>query len=370
LREHCDYQFGQAEADNFYSEGMFEPGRGILLWLRPENAESGGLKGQASLSERKKSSAELATIFMFLNIQENIPLAPLTTFKIGGPAKFFVEVGAAGEIIQAKKFAREKNLPILIFGGGSNILVSDKGFPGLVIRIIKGGWTINGNQISVGTSVYMVALAFMASHCGLRGLEWAGGLPGTLGGAIRGNAGAFRFEISQNVKSVEVLRNDQIIQLRPEECGFGYRTSWFKNKLKDDIILSARLELANGGAKESEKQLQEFLIHRQAHQPPHPSAGCIFKNFSFTDVVSIAEIKDIVPAEFLKYKKIPAAWIVEQAGMKGAQVGQAQVSTIHANFIVNLGGAKTTEILTLIRQIKEKVYNKFHIKLEEEVQII
>ncbi|KKR99549.1 MAG: UDP-N-acetylenolpyruvoylglucosamine reductase [Candidatus Magasanikbacteria bacterium GW2011_GWC2_41_17] len=309
-------------------------------------------------------------IMLNINIQENIPLAPLTTFKIGGSARFFVEVSTAEEIIQAKKFAQEKNLPILFFGGGSNVLINDEGFPGLVVRIIKGGWTINGNQIFVGTSVYMVALAFMASRHGLRGLEWAGGLPGTLGGAIRGNAGAFRFEISQNIKSVEVLRGDQIIHLRPEECGFGYRTSWFKNKLKDDIILSANLELAVGDAKESEKQLQDFLIHRQAHQPQHPSAGCIFKNFSFIDMADIIELKDIVPSEFLKYKKIPAAWIVEHAGMKGAQVGQAQVSTIHANFIVNLGGAKAIDVLTIIRQIKEKVYNKFHIKLEEEVQII
>ncbi|MEK7189654.1 MAG: UDP-N-acetylmuramate dehydrogenase [Patescibacteria group bacterium] len=303
-------------------------------------------------------------------IQENISLAPLTTFKIGGPARFFVEVGTAEEIVQAKKFAQEKNLPVLIFGGGSNVLINDEGFPGLIIRIIKGGWNINGNQIEVGTSVYMAALAVMASRNGLRGLEWAGGLPGTLGGAVRGNAGAFRFEISQNVKSVEILRNDKIIQLKPEECGFGYRTSHFKNKLKDDIILSVRLELAVGDTKESEKQLQEFLTHRQSHQPPHPSAGCIFKNFSFTGTTDIVALKDIVPTQFLEYKKIPAAWLVEQAGMKGAQVGQAQVSIVHANFIVNLGGAKAVEVLTLIRQIKEKVYNKFHIKLEEEVQII
>lgn len=303
-------------------------------------------------------------------IQENIPLAPLTTFKIGGPARFFVEVNKAEEIIQAKKWAREKNLPILIFGGGSNVLINDKGFSGLVIRIIKGGWNINGNQIEAGASVYMVALAFMASQNGLRGLEWAGGLPGTLGGAIRGNAGAFRFEISQNIKSVEVLRGEQVVQLQPEDCGFGYRASLFKNKLKDDIILSARLELVNGDAKKSEKQLQEFLTHRAAHQPPHPSAGCVFKNFSFLDDADIMEIKNIVPAEFLKYKKIPAAWLVEQSGMKGAQIGQARVSLTHANFIVNLDEAKAADVLTLIRQIKEKVYNKFHIKLEEEAQII
>lgn len=305
-----------------------------------------------------------------LNIQENIPLAPLTTFKIGGPARFFVETGKAEEIIQAKQWAREKNLPILIFGGGSNVLINDDGFSGLVIRLIKGGWAINGSQIEAGASVYMVALALMASRRGLRGLEWAGGLPGTFGGAIRGNAGAFRFEISQNVKSVEVLCEEQVIYLKPEECGFDYRTSYFKNKLKDDIILSAKLELAAGDVKESEKQLREFLTHRAAHQPPHPSAGCIFKNFSFTDATDIAALKEIVPMEFLEYKKIPAAWLVEQAEMKGAQVGEARVSPEHANFIINLGGAKAVDVLTLIRQIKEKVYNKFNIKLEEEAQIV
>lgn len=308
-----------------------------------------------------------------MQIQENIPLAQFTTFRIGGPARFFVAVSQKEDLSAALSWVKEKGLSVLILGGGSNLLIDDKGFPGLVIKMSLGGWSFHGQQILVGAGVWMLALARETSRRGLRGLEWAGGLPGTLGGAIRGNAGSFRFEISQLVKRVEVWRQGKIINLDVEECGFGYRASLFKTALKDDIILNVELALVEGDKKESGRQLADFLLHRGKSQPVQPSAGCIFKNFLVTDSAQIldrlTQITD-VPEEFRKYKKIPAGWLVEQAGMKGARVGQARVSAEHANFIVNLGGAKASEVKELIRQIKNKVYDKYHLQLEEEMQII
>lgn len=318
-----------------------------------------------------------------LTIQENIPLAPLTTFKIGGPARFLVVAGSKDELIAALSWAKGKNLPVLIFGGGSNVLIPDEGWPGLVVRVAMGGWEFKElripnselriNRIEVGAGVFMIPLALEASRRGLVGLEWAGGLPGTIGGAVRGNAGAFRFEISQTIKVATVLRQDKITKLENKDCGFVYRGSFFKNKFKDDIILSVEMELVAGDAVQSRKRLDDFLVHRRKSQPSLPNAGCIFKNFLITDKPRIFDgwsRIDRLPEEFLRYKKIPAGWLVEQVGMKGAQVGKAQVSPQHANFIVNLGGAKAVDVLALMKMIKEKVSNKFQITLEEEVRVV
>lgn len=318
---------------------------------------------------------------IYMKIRENIPLAPLTTFKIGGPARFFVIATHSDDLKAAFNWAKEKNIPILILGGGSNLLVPDEGWQGLAIRLAIGGWNFNQlpkylilntkYSIQVGAGVYMIPLAIEATRRGLTGLEWAGGLPGTLGGAIRGNAGSFRFEIGQSVKSVEIMRQNQIIKLDPKECGFGYRTSLFKKEYKNDIILSAELELAASDPALCQKQLKDFLAHRHKSQPPWPSAGCVFKNFCFANEHELNKgLHELLPSEFIKYKKIPAGWLVEQVEMKGARVGGAQVSPRHANFIVNVGRATALDILTLIGQIKEKVYNKFQIELEEETQII
>ena len=306
-----------------------------------------------------------------MQIKENILLAQYTTFKIGGPAKFFVVINQKEDLSAALSWAKEKGLLVLILGGGSNLLIDDEGFSGLVVQISLDDWNFQGQDVLAGAGVLVADLAQEASRRGLRGLEWAGGLPGTLGGAVRGNAGAFRFEISQVVKKVEVWRQGQIVNLDAAECGFEYRASLFKTKLKDDIILNVELALAKGDKEESSRQLADFLLHREKKQPIQPSAGCVFKNFCFVSEHDLKkELRESLPAEFVKYKKIPAAWLVEKAGMKEARVGQARVSAEHANFIINLGNAKASEVKELIRQIKDKVYNKYHLQLEEEIQII
>lgn len=311
-----------------------------------------------------------------LNIQENVPLSGLTTFKIGGPARFLFTATKAEEVAPAMAWAKEKNLPVLILGGGSNLLVSDQGWPGLVLRLTIGGWDFqpqaDGRWLAkVGSGVYMVALAHAACNQGLSGLEWVGSLPGTLGGAVRGNAGAFRAEIGEGVHSVLIWHEGKELRLSREECAFGYRDSVFKNKYRDAIILSVELKL-KGGDKIATKQLfDEKVSHRLVHLPKEPSAGCIFKNLFFQNPEELKpEVRANLPPEYLAYKKIPAAWLIEQAGLKGAAVGGACVSPLHANFIVNTGGATAKDVLALIAFIKQKVAEKFNINLEEEVQII
>ncbi len=348
-----------------------------------------------------------------MKIQKDVPLAQYTSFKIGGLARFFVLIKKSEEITEAFAWAKEKKLPVLVLGGGSNVLISDEGWPGLVIKIAIAGFKINKSKVKsqkskvdVGAGVNTSTIAREVSKRGLKGLEWAVGIPGTFGGAIRGNAGAFRLDMAQVIKTVEVWRDGKIIKLSKKDCGFSYRNSFFKSKpphldhkalcptvggkgsalhqeceafptrcggeFKNDIILSAELEMEKGNPKESQAQVKYFLDHRDKSQPKQSSAGCFFKNVVITDKTRI--LKQIgadhrLPEEFIKHKKIPAGWLIENAGLKGAQVGRAQVSTIHGNFIINMGGATAKDVLELVRQIKEKVYNEFNIKLSEEVQI-
>lgn len=314
-------------------------------------------------------------------IQKDVPLSSFTTFKIGGPAKFFIEVDSPEALSGAYQWGQKKNLSIFILGGGSNVLFPDEGYDGLVIKISLESYFFPKISYQIGRKYVVkagsgVAIAFLAkeaSKCGLRGLEWAGGLPGTVGGAVRGNAGAFRFEIGENVKTVEIYHEGEIRALIKEECVFGYRTSLFKSILGDAVIVSVDLELKAGNKEESQKELEGFLRHRGESQPPQPSAGCVFKNYliSAEALEKLSpRLKAMMPDNFWEYKKIPAAWLVEQAGMKGAQVGQAVVSPRHANFIVNLGGTSAQDVLWLIKKIKETVWQKFGVVLEEEIQTV
>lgn len=314
-----------------------------------------------------------------MEIKKDVSLAQFTTFKIGGLAKYFIEVNSLDELKEALDFSGKNKLPIFVLGGGSNLLFPDAGWPGLVIKVsfkeivypLEPYLAGNKYVVKVGAGVPVIPLAFELSKKGLRGLEWAGGLPGTIGGAVRGNAGAFRFDIAQNIKSVTIYFQNKTKKITPAECVFGYRTSLFKSVLAGAIILEIELELLAGSGEESKKDLDGFLRHRHESQPPYPSAGCVFKNFTFTNPNQIDDrLKSKMLDNFWQYKKVPAAWLIELSGLKGHRVGEAEVSKQHANFIVNMGQAKAEDVLQLIKKIKETVWEKFLVKLEEEVQIV
>lgn len=314
-------------------------------------------------------------------IEENISMADHSSFELGGRARFFVLVKSVADLENATGWAREKGLSIFILGGGSNLLFSDEGFPGLVAKIdltkveilsppsIQSG---EPTRLIVGAGVRMIPLASKISKMNLTGLEWANGVPGTLGGAIRGNAGAFRRDISDLTNWVEVWRDNQVIRLSKEECGFHYRDSFFKNKFSNDIILSAELAARPGDPRQIQEDYRKFLKHRHATQPPYPSAGCVFKNYLLTTPEEIERLRALgLPEEFVGYKKAPAAWLIEQCGVKGVKMGGAMVSFEHANFIINVDGtAMASDVIALMKLIKEKVYEKFGIKLEEEVKMV
>ena len=313
-----------------------------------------------------------------LKIQENVILAPYTTFRIGGPAKYFFEAKSKEELIQAIEWAKNNRVRYFILGAGSNILISDKGFDGLVIKVKNEKLKIKNyiskfKIIEAGAGVRLNKLVEIGLKRGLSGLEWAVGIPGTLGGAVRGNAGAMGHSISEAIKSVEVLdtKNKQILETKNFlncDCLFDYRNSVFKHN-RNLVILAAKLELKPGDQEESRNKIQEYLEKRK-NQPSEPSAGSIFKNPLIANRHEFEhKFHEYQPIPFIN-SQIPAGWLIEQCGLKGYKIGQAQVSSKHANFIVNLGKAKAEEVTILINLIKKKVRDKFGIRLEEEIQYL
>lgn len=321
--------------------------------------------------------------------QKNVLLTPYTTFKIGGPAKYFYTAKSAKQIIESLKLAKKIKIPVFVLGGGSNILVSDQGFNGLVIKnqISKfalidnrsyGGKTQNnalpaGGQESkikilteTGTKLEKLVKFSVANN--LTGLEWAIGIPGTIGGAIRGNSGAFGHSISENAESVDALNPDtlKVANYLKEKCQFGYRESIFRHN--KNIILSAKLFLKKGDPQKIFETLNEYLKIREQRNPHYPSVGSVFKNLQVKDLDLSVIKKNPKLKETIKGGKIPVAYLIESCGLKGKRIGDAQISEKHANFIINLNKATAEEVIILISLIKQKVRNKFGVQLEEEIE--
>lgn len=299
-------------------------------------------------------------------LKEDIPLAKFTSFNIGGRAKYFFEGNNKREIIKAVSLAKQEDLPFFILGGGSNLLVDDKGYQGLVIKIQNSGLKIqkeNSNfKVAAGAGTSLSLLASNAAENGLSGLEWTVGIPGTLGGAIYGNAGAFGKSMKDVVKEVEVFdaKDLQVKIYSLEDCRFDYRESIFK-KDKNLIILSAVLELKKGEKKEIENKMKRYLSERKKKQPMgFACAGSVFKNPSFAQT----------SRRFMTDRELSAGELIERCGLKGRSIGGAKISEKHANFIINLGKAKFSDVRRLIDLIKKRVRSKFGIELEEELQYL
>jgi UDP-N-acetylmuramate dehydrogenase len=264
-------------------------------------------------------------------------------------------------------------LPLFIFGGGSNILFSDKGFEGLVIKIKNEEIEIDGTKIYAGAGVMLGRLVNVAAENGLSGLEWASGIPGTVGGAVRGNAGAYGHDIGESVESVEVLRitnhESRIMSHEKKECEFNYRESLFKKN--KDIILKVCLILGEGDKEKIKNEMDSILKMRNEKLPlEFGSAGSVFKNIEVSEEI-LEKLRNYeIPPKFIELGKIPAAWLIENCSLKGKRVGGAQISEKHANFIVNTGGAETKDILDLINLIKQEIREKIEIKLEEEIEVV
>lgn len=301
------------------------------------------------------------------------PLAKHVNFRLGGPAKYYLVAQSSDDIARAVTAAKEDGIAYVIIGGGTNILPHDRGFDGLVIQAANMEWRIDGTDVVAESGTPMALLAHKTAEAGLTGLEWAVSLPGTVGGAVRGNAGCFGGETKDVVSEAVTLHvaGDGVKEekLTNEEMDFGYRDSRFKHT--DDIILAVKFALKEAPKEECEKRIGEVLAKRQADQPAGAkTAGCMFKNFEYTDESEIAKLKDVVgeiPQAFLDAKRIPAGWLIDRHDLKGMKVGGARVSDEHANFLVNDGTATASQVIQLMSVIKMKIRDDYGIQLMEEV---
>ncbi len=309
--------------------------------------------------------------------QKDIPLSSHSNYKIGGPARFFVLAQKVEDVLKATEEARKQGIPVFILGGGTNLLISDTGFPGVVLK--AGFSKIDFDKetlVTVGAGVSVKDLLQFCIDNDLSGLEWAGGLPGTVGGAVWGNAGAFKGEIKDSV--VEVVSIDisskasRTILRTNKECQFSYRNSIYKmNAAKgiQEVIIEIIFRLKKGDKAAIKAAIQEKIDYRIAKQPlDYPNIGSIFKNI---------DIKTVPPEVLKKYEHkikmdpfpvLPTAVLIDAAGLKGIKAGGAMVSPKHPNFIINAtGSAKAEDVKALMKIVKAELKKQFNIDLEQEV---
>jgi UDP-N-acetylmuramate dehydrogenase len=303
------------------------------------------LMNLASLSELRATFGD--------NIQENVPLSGYTAARIGGPADVLIVVRKADELVQAAEILWKMDLPFILLGGGSNVLVSDRGVRGVVIlnraRLLKFNAKADLPTVHAETGVTPNDIAQRATRLGLTGFEWAASIPGSLGGAIYGNAGAFGGEMAGNLISVELVHRQNGRQTWPvSKLEYGYRTSLLKRTHPPVLLLSAELALTHGNQADIQSKMEEFSNQRRTSQPPGASMGSMFKN---------------PPGD-------KAGRLLEAAGLKGKSVGHATISTQHANFFINNGLTLAEDMRALIEMAQKAVLDQFGIRLELEVELI
>lgn len=303
-------------------------------------------------------------------IQTMVNLAPLATFKIGGPARFFLEIEKREELPEAFAWAKKNEVKVLILGGGSNVLINDRGIDGLVLKIKNKGIEIKESKILAAAGEDLSKLVNFSFINSLAGLEWAAGIPGTVGGAIRGNAGAYGGSISESIDSVEVFNffSAKFEKYNRQDCRFGYRQSIFGNK--NLLIWSGLFDLAPGASQDINEKIINIIKDRNGKLPKLPSAGSVFKNIDFdflfdnnTVLAQLAKKEEAVRGD-----KVGAGWIINQLDLKGKAIGGAKVSLEHANHIVNTGNATAEDVIMLISFIKQQVRTKLNIQLYEEIE--
>jgi UDP-N-acetylmuramate dehydrogenase len=306
-------------------------------------------------------------------IQQNIPLAPLTTFKIGGPAKYFVKIETKEELAAAFDWARENKEPVFILAGGSNVLINDKGADGLVVKICNSGIKVMGQRLDCGAGAGLMAAARMAISENLTGLEWAIGIPGTVGGAVRGNAEAFSSPMSNIVETVELfnIQKKRFEIFSNKECKFTYRHSFFKEN-SDYLIWNVVLKMTRGNAHKIKNLIEKNLRFRSKANPKLPNAGSIFKNIplAYLSKINVNLADEAAEVSDIRNGNVGSGWIIDKLGVKGKTIGGAKVSLEHANFIVNTGKATAEDVIMLISFIKQQARDKFGAQLREEIEYL
>ena len=285
-------------------------------------------------------------------LRAGAPLASLTSFRVGGPAEWYVAPRRLEDLQASFEWAESQGLPLTLLGAGSNLLVSDRGLLGLVIctrHLRQTQFDPETGRVTAGAGEPIARLAWQAAERGWQGLEWAVGIPGTVGGAVVMNAGAHKSCTADILVSAQTLApNGRIEQLTPQDLGFSYRTSILQGSTR--LVTQATFQLKPGAdPKQVLGETSGHLEQRRHSQPYHlPSCGSVFRN----------------------PESHPAAWLIEQIGLKGYKIGGAQVAERHANFILNCGGAKASDIFQIIRHVQQQVEYHWSLRLEPEVRIL
>jgi len=308
-------------------------------------------------------------------VKENEPMANHTTFKIGGPAKYFYVAKNSDELLLAVKTAQDLNLPYFILGWGSNLVVADNGFAGLVIKTLSENFEVRGEEIFAEAGVNLSRLVGEAARAGLTGLEFASGIPGTVGGAARGNAGAYGKGFGDVIKKVKVYQNGQVQELTKEEMKYSYRQSLVKQT--GGIILSVVVGLKNGDSQTIHAEVLKIIKDRNDKLPYEPSAGCIFQNIELDKVAidpqkAIKEL-DITEKEWQEataFGKLPIGFVIDHLGLKNKTIGGCKISDKHCAFFINTGEAKAEHVMMLISDVKMRVRNQLGAQIQEEVQYL
>lgn len=291
-----------------------------------------------------------------MKVEENISLRLHTSLHVGGLARYFIRVKSDEDAVEALRFAKEKKLPFFVLGKGSNTLFPDKGFGGVILHMEDRTLSVEGSSMTAAAGVFMRQLVTKTHEHGLVGLEALAGIPGTVGGAVRGNAGTWQTETSDHLTSVEVLQPHgntwELVALQKKDCVFGYRDSLFKHQ-PNWAILRAHFTLTLGDTAHGQALVAKDLRDRHERQPyDAPSAGSVFKN---------PDTKN----------KLFSGGLIEMAGLKGFNIGGAEISTKHANFIVNRSNkATSSDVLAVLRHAQKTVREKFGIELEPEIVIV
>jgi UDP-N-acetylmuramate dehydrogenase len=280
-------------------------------------------------------------------LEEAVPLAPLCTYGVGGPAEYLYRAAKTEALVRAVGVARDLAVPLTVLGLMTNVLVADAGLPGLVVLARNEAQRLDGEVLTVGAGAELPALVAGLAEGGWAGLEYAGNIPGSVGGAVVGNAGAYGRSVGDVLVTTRLLDDGRIRDAGPEELAFGYRTSLLKRR-RDVVVLEATFALTHGDRTELLAEIaRDAELRRTKHPLEYGSCGSYFKNPS---------------------RELPAAKLIEEAGLKGLTVGRAQVSMKHANFLVALPGAKATDVLALSGEVRRRVLEHSGVELAEEVR--
>jgi len=303
-----------------------------------------------------------------VQVSAGVLLAGHTRFGIGGPADVYAQTAREESFLEALGVARSSGLDYAVIGSGANLIVSGQGFRGIVLRFSGDRISGEGERIVVEAGAELQSLVDFAIGRGRKGLETLAGIPGWVGGAIYGNAGAYGHSISEVVRRVRFADGERVRTFESQECEFSYRESIFKRR-KEWIIFSAELALETADAGELRRTAEEILaVRNQKFPPAMKCAGSIFKNLLFEELPASAA--RMVPGEVVREGKVPAAYFLEQAGAKGVSRGDIRVADYHANLIYNAGAGRAQDLVELIAELKARVRERFGLELEEEVQYL